>query len=461
MGTSLLGRSGVNDLASNYRSTSYDEGVIRSAWWVLRQRRYLRLAVLLLFVAVGCVVAGTWQISRYEQTARVNRALDGNAHAAVVPMAALGVPLVGRATPPGREAIRYRTVTAAGTYLVGAQEFLRDQYIDGRPGFYVVDPLRIDRGVIPVVRGFVAADSDGNPPASVAAPPTGVQRIVGRLQTAGSGSDAAGALPDHEIESINPGEQATRLGVSVFDAYLTLKGSQAGTAGLTLAPEPNLSNPAGGAVEPQHLAYIVQWYLFALLALAAPFVIARSEIRGARQKFLGFDPAPDKFAAMPAATRPDLPAGVDASAAAVVATREPGTLAVHTAAQAQVWDRAQRLASRYGRSLSAGNGWRPDPASFPADAAGPAVRKRGDVVSNSAERPHRSPDAYHGAYNDYLWRLALADGQLPSGAAPHPQVIPGPEPDGLEPTAVRGDKPTVITSLAAADPSPPPHEDGS
>ena len=44
-------------------------------------------------------------------------------------------------------------------------------------------------------------------------------------------------------------------------------------------PAPDLSNPAGGAEEPQHAAYVVQWYLFGLLALAAPFVMAAAERR--------------------------------------------------------------------------------------------------------------------------------------------------------------------------------------
>ena len=46
-----------------------------------------------------------------------------------------------------------------------------------------------------------------------------------------------------------------------------------------MLPGPDLSNPAGGAEEPQHAAYVVQWYLFALLALCAPFVMAAAERR--------------------------------------------------------------------------------------------------------------------------------------------------------------------------------------
>jgi hypothetical protein len=49
-------------------------------------------------------------------------------------------------------------------------------------------------------------------------------------------------------------------------------------------PDPDMSNPAGGAEEPQHAAYVVQWYLFAGLALALPFVLAAAERRRADQE---------------------------------------------------------------------------------------------------------------------------------------------------------------------------------
>ena len=256
--------------------------MVRTAVWVLRQRRYARLAVLMVFIAAGCVVAGTWQISRYEQTARVNRALSANAHAATVSLSTLRVPLVGAGPAPSREAIRYRTVTVSGTYLPGTQDYVRGQSVAGRSGFYVVNPLRTDDGVLMVVRGFAPVDANSTRPPAVALPPSGVQQAVGRLQTPSPNSDEAASLGNDEITSVNPGEQARRLGTPVLDAYLTLSERQAGTAGLTVLPAPDLSNPAGGAVEPQHLAYIVQWYLFALLALAAPLVMARAESRRER-----------------------------------------------------------------------------------------------------------------------------------------------------------------------------------
>jgi hypothetical protein len=44
----------------------------------------------------------------------------------------------------------------------------------------------------------------------------------------------------------------------------------------------------------------------------------------------------------------------------------------------------------------------------------PSVVYRGYVMPQSATSPTQSDgDAYHGAYNDYLWQLALADGTPP------------------------------------------------
>jgi cytochrome oxidase assembly protein ShyY1 len=99
------------------------------------------------------------------------------------------------------------------------------------------------------------------------------------VQPAETRADRAEALPAGQVESINPRQQAARLDAPVLDGYVELLDGQPGAAGLTPIPAPDLSNPAGGAVEPQHIAYIIQWYLFAGLALAAPFVMARAEQR--------------------------------------------------------------------------------------------------------------------------------------------------------------------------------------
>jgi cytochrome oxidase assembly protein ShyY1 len=371
----------------------------------------------MLVVALGCVAAGTWQIARFDQSVRANDALKGNAHAGATPLTAALVPLVGDGAAPGRDAIRFRTVTTSGTYA-GPTQFLRNQTQSGNNGFYALNPLRTAAGVLLVVRGFVAADDQGQPPA-VAAPPPGAVQLTGRLQTIDTAHDSARSLPAGELESINATEQASRLGSPVYNAYLTLNPHQPGTAGVQALPAPDLSNPAGGAYEAQHFAYIIQWYLFALLALAAPFAMGRREVRDARERFLGLDAGNEELGLEPAAGGPTaLPPS--AATGGGLALRRNAEVATRIQVSPGRWRRGSQLADRYGRSFGLGIGPSDTTATESPARSGPAGRAP-DIgpydIANSSSAPHRSPDAFHGSYNDHLWQLALADGAIPDTPA--------------------------------------------
>ncbi len=183
-----------------------------------------------------------------------------------------------------------------------------------------------------------------------------------------------------------------------------------------MLPAPDLSNPAGGAVEPQHLAYVIQWYLFALLALAAPFLIARHEVREAQKHFLGIDPSREDFTedapALASGSEPlGLPAGA-AGAAGALARRDSGALAVSGQPTAEEWERAARMADRYGRSLGVG--------------------KMTTGLRRSDPRPQARDNSYHDSYNDYLWELAMSDGAAPDVVVPNvieAEPLPVGEPD--------------------------------
>jgi hypothetical protein len=289
-----------------------------------------------------------------------------------------------------------------GSYLRAHEQYVANQTQRGRQGFYVLTPLRVGAATLLVVRGFVAATADETRPATVAAPAEGAVSVTGWLDTPQRRSDELGRLGHGEIMSINPGEQAARLHAPVFQAYLTLNARQPGTAGLATVPLPGLGNPSGGAAEWQLLSYVVQWYAFAVLALALPFLVSRVEVREARRRFLGVDPGTAELDAEPTARA--LPAP---SSGADVVVRPGGELARRGDAPAERLARAQRLADRYGRSLGGA----------PEDALAASVDRPRDfarpVVRSSADAPHRSEDDYHGTYNDYLWQLALADGGLP------------------------------------------------
>jgi cytochrome oxidase assembly protein ShyY1 len=244
----------------------------------LRQPRYAALSVLMLIVAAACVGAGTWQIARFQNKVHENDALRVNARLASSPVARV-LPLAGSGSAPADHAVEFRAVTATGRYDQAGQTLVRSRTIGDETGYLVLTPLRTGEGTLLVVRGFAPQPTSGGVP-TVTAAPSGTVTVVARAHAPETRSDAAAQLTAHQVESINPRQQARRLGAPVYDGYAELEPAQPGGAGLRAMPRPDLSNPAGGALEPQHFAYVVQWYLFAVLALAAPLAMARAETRG-------------------------------------------------------------------------------------------------------------------------------------------------------------------------------------
>jgi cytochrome oxidase assembly protein ShyY1 len=247
----------------------------------LRQPRYAALGALMVVVAIVCVVAGTWQIARFQQKVHANDALRTNAHAPTAQIADV-LPLVGRGKAPSSNQVEFRSVRVTGTYDRTGGSLVRSRTLGDAVGFLVVTPLRTSGATLLVVRGFLADTASGRIP-TPAAPPAGTVTVTARVQASESRHDAAAELNDQQVESINPGEQAARLGGPVYNGYAELESHQPGTQGLRTLPGPDLSNPAGGALEPQHFAYVIQWYLFAILALAAPFAMARADSKHDRE----------------------------------------------------------------------------------------------------------------------------------------------------------------------------------
>lgn len=236
---------------------------------VLRQPRYLALSALMAVVALVCIGLGTWQIARYDWKHGEN---DGLRHNAEQPVAALDTVLPTLPTQPKSDAIQYRRVSATGSYDTAHQVLVRKVQVASTNGFYVLTPLRTAGGTLLVVRGFQTTTD--TPPA----PPAGQVTVTARIEPSDTADDKGRELSG-QVESVNAAQEAQRLDTTVYAGYAELLADQPGTAGLTVLPQPDLSNPAGGAIEPQHIAYILQWYLFAAIAVAGPLVLARAEAR--------------------------------------------------------------------------------------------------------------------------------------------------------------------------------------
>ncbi len=246
----------------------------------LRQPRYLGLFGLVLVIAVVCGLAGTWQLERFQAKRDANQKLRAEDRNRALDVTAV----LGPASAPVSDgtAQKFRHVTATGTYLSQHETLLRKQSVGGDVGVTVLTPLRTSDGVLLIARGFVRQTGAATTTPAIPASPPGTVTVTARLEPASTKADQLGQLPARQVDAVNPAQQAARIGVPVWNGYAELLPGQPGAAGLTVLPAPDLSNPAGGADEPQHVAYVVQWYLFGLLALCAPFVMAAAERRRER-----------------------------------------------------------------------------------------------------------------------------------------------------------------------------------
>ena len=84
---------------------------------------------------------------------------------------------------------------------------------------------------------------------------------------------------------------AARDNSQTYPAFGELISSTPPEQGLTPLPPPDLTNPAGGAYVAQHLAYVVQWFLFSAFALAGPVILLLLD-RRARRREPGPEPEP-------------------------------------------------------------------------------------------------------------------------------------------------------------------------
>ena len=85
---------------------------------------------------------------------------------------------------------------------------------------------------------------------------------------------------------------AARDGVQAYPAYVELISSTPAQQGLVALPPPDLTNPAGGAYVAQHLAYVVQWFLFSAFALAGPVVLLMLDRAGPPPRARAESPSP-------------------------------------------------------------------------------------------------------------------------------------------------------------------------
>ena len=241
--------------------------------------RVVALVLLGLVLGGACGAAGVWQWHRFGQKKTADDELRAAARQPVAPVDEVLV--AGQGVD---DTIRFRTVTATGRYDGTRQVLVRRRQVNDTPGFLVLTPLQTASGrTLYVDRGFVPATGAATLTPNVPDPPAGQVQVTARVLPSEEGGLGTG-LPARQIERIDVPDLAARDGVQAYPAYVEMISSTPAQQGLVALPAPDLTNPAGGAYVAQHLAYVVQWFLFSAFALAGPVVLLLLDRRARRRE---------------------------------------------------------------------------------------------------------------------------------------------------------------------------------
>lgn len=260
-------------------------------------RLWLRLTPLHLFAVVAvvaCVAGGFWQLGAYES--RQGDAARESAAAAPAPLTdvwALGEPF-------GSD-LQDRRVSVEGRFAPVDEQFLvRGDMTRGDT--WLVAPFLVDGtdGALLVVRGRAG---DGEQDASVPAVPAGPQRLSVVLQPSQGGGSPLGT--ERVTTAITTPSLLNELPYRLWSGY-----------GLVAAPAPDGAVAQGwSVVDPpdpdvswtvglKNLAYALQWWVFALFAVAMWWRMCRDQVDEARARHDAAErtPPPGRVGDQPADT---------------------------------------------------------------------------------------------------------------------------------------------------------------
>ena len=219
--------------------------------------------VAILLIA-GCLWASQWQFHRGEDRKARNNTIEEH----------IKIPEVELTTLTSNVKLHeWRSVTASGRFDADEQILLRNRYFEGKYGYAVLTRFTTEGGdSIWVDRGWVAAGASATIAPETPPVPTGLVSIIARLRLDSSlPSGSFFALPINR-----DGELISKLnaqsGSSSEDYYLDLvSGSVPDLTPTAPAQIPSLSDGP-------HLAYAVQWILFAGLVVYGRYLIRKMDL---------------------------------------------------------------------------------------------------------------------------------------------------------------------------------------
>ena len=235
----------------------------RSRFWVVTLAAVLGMAV--------TAALGRWQLGRAAEKETLQAAIEARAQQPVLDAR-------GAAGMDAQPDLLHRRVEARGQWVGERTVFLDNRQMNGRPGFFVVTPLRLEgeAGVLLVQRGWVPRNFEDRTRVPAIETPLGWVVVQGRLAAPPSrlyemGQAEAGAIR----QNLDLAQFRAETGLPL--AGLSIQQTGAATDGL-LRDWPQINTGVD-----KHYGYAFQWFgLCALMAILYVWFQIVRRFRGRR-----------------------------------------------------------------------------------------------------------------------------------------------------------------------------------
>ncbi len=239
----------------------------------------MSIAVLLAIAAM--ITAGFWQLHRLSERRDRNSTITDRSQLPVVQLQDLVG--VGDAYDSGDE-LEFRPVRATGVYQPGDQVLIRNRSYQGSAGYWVLTPLRLQSGeVVAVNRGWIPHGAGTGATPAEFAPLAGQVEVIGLARSTVTAAGLQQADPSGgvltEMARVDLARLSQQIDGPLLPVYVQLQAQSPSGGDLPVpVPPPDLG-------EGSHLAYAVQWFVFATItAVGYPLILRRLGRPGDRDR---------------------------------------------------------------------------------------------------------------------------------------------------------------------------------
>ncbi len=229
--------------------------------------RWIGWLALTVAFAAACAALGSWQMDRRDKAvATVERVASNYGQAPISFDEAASV------FEDFKQPREWTPVTMTGVYATEDTRIVRNRPLNGRPGYEVLVPLKLEDGKTVIInRGWLPiGNNNAGHPDSVPDPPKGSVDVVARIKPAEP--DVRAGAPEGQLASINLSEYQQQLEYPILTGSYGLLESESPTAATAPRPLPKPDIDTG-----PHLSYSLQWFAFGLLGFVGLGYAARQQ----------------------------------------------------------------------------------------------------------------------------------------------------------------------------------------